>query len=331
MLPSSVLTRSFKGLAASLLAASIGFAMPAAQADDSSIVLRGNDGWLFPGWGSLTEVDSRGIEASTALIKDAQQALAARGVQLQVLVLPDKTRFYQDKLPAGKALSPAVQQRYQTILASLRKAGISAIDDEAVLRQLKDGGKDVFYRTDQHWTQAAADATAQATAEQARRDVPALKGNAGSGMQLGSEFKERRYGDLAERFLTPEQRKQTGRETFTVRRQAAANGLLDDAPAPLHVTGHSMVQPYFGFPQKLSNSIDRPVSVNWKPGNVGQWIMLLEYLESADFKRNPPQVLVWQMFEPTYAQGPQASGLWDNASIMSADSWRQRLRAAAGK
>lgn len=331
MLSSSVLTRSFKGLAASLLAASIGLAVPAAQADDSSIVLRGNDGWLFPGWGSLIDVDSRGIEASTALIKDAQQALAARGVQLQVLVLPDKTHFYQDKLPAGKALSPAVQQRYQTILASLRKAGISAIDDEAVLRQLKNSGKDVFYRTDQHWTQAAADATAQATAEQARRDVPTLKGAVGSGLQLGSEFKERRYGDLAERFLTPEQRKQTGRETFTVRRQAAANGLLDDAPAPLHVTGHSMVQPYFGFPQKLSNSIDRPVSVNWKPGNVGQWIMLLEYLESADFKRNPPQVLVWQMFEPTYAQGPQASGLWDNASVMSADSWRQRLRAATGK
>lgn len=331
MLPSSLLNRSFKGLAASVLAATLGLALPAAQADDSSIVLRGNDGWLFPGWGSLTEVDSRGIDASTVLIKDAQQALAARGVQLQVLVLPDKTRFYQDKLPTGKTLSAPVQQRYQTILASLRKAGISAIDDEAVLRQLKDSGKDVFYRTDQHWTQAAADATAVATAEQARRDVPALKGNAGSGMALGSEFKERRYGDLAERFLTPEQRKQTGRETFTVRRQAAAKGLLDDAPAPLHVTGHSMVQPYFGFPQKLSNSIDRPVSVNWKPGNVGQWIMLLEYLESPDFQRNPPQVLVWQMFEPNYAQGPQASGLWDNASIMSADSWRQRLRAATGK
>ncbi|MGE8050214.1 alginate O-acetyltransferase AlgX-related protein [Pseudomonas monteilii] len=326
---SSLFNRSIKHLATGLLLA--GLALPSAHADDSSIVLRGNDGWLFPGWGSLTEVDSRGIEASTALIKEARQALAARGVQLQVLVLPDKTRFYQDKLPAGKALSTPVQQRYQTILASLHKAGISAVDDEAVLRQVKESGQEVFYRTDQHWTQAAADATAQATAAQVRQDTPVLKGNAGSGMALGSEFKERRYGDLAERFLTPEQRKQTGRETFTVRRQAATGGLLDDAPAPLHVTGHSMVQPYFGFPQKLSNSIDRPVSVNWKPGNVGQWIMLLEYLESADFKRNPPQVLVWQMFEPTYAQGPQASGLWDNASIMSADSWRQRLRAATGQ
>lgn len=257
-------------------------------------------------------------KAPNTVVLDEAYALSAMGEK------PAAVRQLKHAIDMDDAgtLQLDAQQRHNTR---------SAIDDEAVLRQLKNSGKDVFYRTDQHWTQAAADATALATAEQARRDVPALKGTAGSGMQLGSEFKERRYGDLAERFLTPEQRKQTGRETFTVRRQAAANGLLDDAPAPLHVTGHSMVQPYFGFPQKLSNSIDRPVSVNWKPGNVGQWIMLLEYLESADFKRNPPQVLVWQMFEPTYAQGPQASGLWDNASIMSADSWRQRLRAAAGK
>lgn len=46
-----------------------------------------------------------------------------------------------------------------------------------------------------------------------------------------------------------------------------------------------------------------------KPGNVGHWIMLLEYLESPAFKQNRPQVLVWQMFEPTYAQGPDAKGL----------------------
>ncbi|WP_177410607.1 twin-arginine translocation pathway signal [Pseudomonas sp. SDI] len=320
-----------KRLGTTLLAATLGLSLASAHADDSSIVLRGNDGWLFPGWGSLTEVDSRGIDSSTQLIKDAQQALAARHVQLHVLVLPDKTRFYQDKLPAGKSLSPQVQQRYQSILAALHKAGIPAFDAAAVLGQLKQAGQEVFYRTDQHWTQAAADATAVATAAQIKRDVAQLNGSAGSGMALGSEFKERRFGDLAERFLTPEQRKQTGRETFTVRRQAAAGGLLDAAPAPVHVTGHSMVQPYFGYPQKLSNALDRPVSVNWKPGNVGQWVMLLEYLESAEFKRNPPQVLVWQMFEPTYAQGPQATGLWDNASIISADAWRARLRAASGQ
>lgn len=328
---SLLLAPSFKRLGSALLGAALSMSLGTAQADDSSIVINGADGWLFPGWGSLTEVDTKGIDANTALINEARQALAARNVQLQVLVLPDKTLFYQDKLPAGKTLSPQVQQRYQTILGKLKQAGIPAFDDYAVLKKLKDSGQEVFYRTDQHWTQAAADATAVATAEQIKRDVPSLKGSAGTGMALGSEFKERRFGDLAERFLTPEQRKATGRETFTVRRQVAGGGLLDAAPAPVHVTGHSMVQPYFGYPQKLSNTLDRPVSVNWKPGNVGHWIMLLEYLESADFKQNPPQVLVWQMFEPTYAQGPQATGLWDNASIMSADAWRNRLHGALGR
>lgn len=314
-------------LAAGLSVALSGTAL--AQAD-SSIVIIGKDGWLFPGWGSLTQIDTAGIDATTKLIKETSDALAKRNIKLEVLLLPDKTLFYQDKLPDGKSLSPAVKGRYQTILGKLRQANIPAIDDEAVLSKVKQGGQEVFYRSDQHWTQPAADATAVALAAQIKQEVK-LGGKPGTGMPLGSEFNERRYGDLAELFLTPDQRKQTGRDTFTVRRQADNQGLLDDAPAPVHVTGHSMVQPYFGFPQKLSNELDRPVSVNWKPGNVGQWVMLLEYLESPAFKQNPPQVLVWQMFEPTYQQGPQAQGLWDNASIMSADSWRSRMQRAVGQ
>ena len=63
----------------------------------------------------------------------------------------------------------------------------------------------------------------------------------------------------------------------------------------------------------------------------GDRVVLLEYLESAEFKQNPPQVLVWQLFEATYNQGPKAEGFWDNASIMTADTWRKRLHAAVGR
>lgn len=328
---SQLFTPTFKRLGAGLLGASLGLAMSAAHAQDASIVIRGDGGWLLPGWGSLSEVDNAGIDATTALIKEAHTALAARNIQLEVVLLPDKSLFYQDKLPAGKTISPPVKARYQTILAKMGQAGIRTFDADAVLRPLKQAGTDVFYRTDQHWTQAAADATAEATAAQIKRDVPNLKGSAGTGMVLGKEFKERRYGDLAELFLSPDERKAIGRDTFSVRREAATGSLLDDAAAPVHVTGHSMVQAYFGYPQKLSNTLDRPVSVNWKPGNVGHWIVLLEYLESAEFKQNPPQVLVWQLFEATYNQGPKAEGFWDNASIMTADTWRKRLHAALGR
>lgn len=299
-----------------------------ALAQTSTMVIVGKDSWLFPGWGSLTTVDVAGVDSSVTLIQAARDALAKRGVQLVVLMLPDKTLFYSDKLPAGKVLSPEVRVRYQTIQGKLTKAGIKTFDDERVLRSLAEQGQDVFYRTDQHWTQVAADASAVATAQLVKQVAPQLKGSPGSGMTLGADTTERRYGDMAELFLTPAQRTTIGREAFKVRKTSAGQSLIDDSLAPVHVTGHSMVQPYFGFPQKLSQQLDRPVSVNWKPGNVGPWIMLMEYLESPDFKKNTPQVLVWQVFEPTFSQGPNAAGMWDNASIMTADTWRTRLLAA---
>lgn len=310
-----------------LCALAFGIAGAHAQ-ETSSIVIKGKDGWLFPGWGSLTQVDVRGIDNTMRLIGQARDLLAARGIKLEVLLLPDKTLFYEDRLPDGQTLSPEVKARYGLILGKLGQAGISTFDDAAVLRQLKASGQEVFYRTDQHWTQVAADATAEATARMIGRDVVKLDGRPGTGMTLGPLFNERRYGDLAELFLTADEKKQVGREVYSVRRQAESSNLVDDAPAPVHVTGHSMVQPYFGFPQKLSSLIDRPVSVNWNPGNVGPWIVLLEYVESPAFRQQRPQVLVWQMFEPTFAQGPDASGLWDNASIMSANAWLDRLKTA---
>ncbi|KAG0921607.1 hypothetical protein G6F31_020252 [Rhizopus arrhizus] len=145
-------------------------AVAAHAQEGSSIVIQGKDNWLFPGWGSLTQVDTRGIDASTQLVRETRDALAAKGIQLEVLVLPDKTLFYQDKLPDGKTLSADVKKRYQTIQDKLKQAGVATFDDEAVLKRVKDGGQDVFYRTDQHWTQAAADAPAEALAQRIKQD-----------------------------------------------------------------------------------------------------------------------------------------------------------------
>lgn len=324
-------SNAFVRVAGLALACSMALVSVAAVAQESStLLIRGKDGWLFPRWGSLTAVDSAGIDNATTLIGQANQVLAAKGIKLEILLLPDKVRFYQSKLPDGESMSPQVQQRYTMVLEKLKQVGITTLDGEALLRKVQQSGQDVFYRTDQHWTQAAADASAEATAEMIQRDVPQLAGQPGTGMALGAPIKDRRYGDLADLFLSVEEKKQLGRDTFNVRREAQSTSLLDDAPAPVHVTGHSMVQPYFGFPQKLSNVLDRPVSLNWKPGNVGPWVMLLEYVESPAFKQHKPQVLVWQMFEPSYAQGPNAKGLWDNASIMTNEAWLNRFKAAVG-
>ncbi len=313
----------------SLLAWPLVLALPAvAQTPVGSLAVIGKDNYLFAGWGNAATPDWAGIEATVARVADVRRRLAAKGILLVVPVLPDKMSIYADMLPEGVVHTPEMRTRYARTLEKMRAAGIPTFDDEAPLRALRSAGQPVYYRTDQHWAQPAADATAQATADLIRGLVPQLAGDPGTGLALGSLSNERRYGDLADRFLSPEQRKAVGRETFTVRRMVEADSLLGEVRAPVHVTGNSMVQPYFGFPQKLSNLLDRRVSVNWKPGDVGFWSVLMEYLESDSFRKQPPQVLVWQLFEPNFHLGPDARGLWDGAALISDADWNRRLQAA---
>lgn len=303
-------------------------AAPGVRAQPDSMAIVGKDNYLFAGWGATDTPDWKAIDATIARVSQVRRKLAQRGVALVAPVLPGKKLFYADHLPAGDALTPEMLNRYAGIRDRLVAANVPTLDAEALFRKVQAAGSEVYYRTDQHWTQAAADATAQATADVIHTLVPKLSGQVGSGLAQGEESRERRYGDLADRFLSPEQRRAAGREIFTVRRPAAAQDLLGAALAPVHVTGNSMVQPYFGFPQQLSHVLDRPVSVNWKPGDVGFWSVLIEYLESSGFRQQPPQVLVWQLFEPSLHLGPDAQGLWDSASVISVDDWSRRLDAA---
>lgn len=314
--------RTLLGLPAALWLAASAYAQP------DILAVIGKDYYLFPGWGTTDAPDWPAIDASVARVAEVRRRLASRGIALVVPVLPSKKLFYADKLLGDDRLTPEMLGRYTGIQRRLAAAQVPGFDVEALLRTVQARGEAVYYRTDQHWTQAAADAVAVATADLIRRLVPQLAGTPGTGLALGSIAKERRYGDLAERFLTPEQRRAAGREIFTVRRATQQAGLLDSAQAPVHVTGNSMVQPYFGFPQKLSNVLDRPVSVNWKPGDVGFWVVMMEYLESAAFRAEPPQAIVWQMFEPNFHLGPDAKGLWDSASLIPEEDWSRRLAAA---
>lgn len=297
-----------------------------AQADTLAIV--GKDNYLFAGWGTSDVPNWPAIDANVAKVALVSQRLAARGIALITPLLPSKKLFYAKELPEDEALTPEMLGRYAGIRERLVAAQVNTFDAETLFRSLQTTGVDVYYRTDQHWTQPAADASAAATAQVINRLVPRLAGESGTGMALGEFTRERRYGDLADRFLSSEQRRSVGREVFNVRRPSPAPDLLEATLSPVHVTGNSMVQPYFGFPQKLSNLLDRPVTVNWKPGDVGFWLVLMEYLESAGFRKAPPQALVWQLFEPNFHLGPDAKGLWDSASLITEQDWSRRLEAA---
>lgn len=294
----------------------------------ASAVISGQDGWLFPAWESLNKVDNVGTTRSVALVKEVSQQMARRNIALVVLVVPMKAPFYAKRLPSDQPLSPAVAQRYDRLQAELGKAGVTSLDIKPILQQTEHGKQTAFYRADYHWTAWSAENTADATATLITRRYR-LEGEPGGGAVLGEWFDKRAFGDLAANFLPAIKRKAIGRDIYTVRHQVEEDDLLiDDAPAPVQVIGNSFVQPYLGFTQKLSNVLDRPVTLTWNPGDVGPWATLLQYLESPDFTQHKPQVIVWQFNEGQFHLGPDAAANWSAKGVTSLSQWHQRLRKA---
>ena len=291
-------------------------------------VLEGKENWLFAGWESLTEARPSAEKSSIQLIADVGRDLARRKIKLIVVLVPLKPRYYPALLPDGAALSDAVLKRYDFLLTELRAAAVTAVDVRDAFKTVIARKQEVFYRADFHWTTFAAEATADQLAAVIKETGP-LPGKPGSGMQLGEWINDRHLGDLAANFLSPERKRAIGPETYTIRKSAkGAGGLLDGEPAPVAVVGNSFVQPYFGFPQRLSNGIDRPVSLKWNPGDIGPWATLLQYLRSEEFRSSPHRFLVWQFNEAQLQNGPDAVGAWAAASIQKPADWRVQISTA---
>lgn len=312
--------------ALALLTAQIVFlAAATATACARDAVIEGKNNWLFAGWEKLTDTKPAAEKSSIGLIAEVNRQFARRNVKLIVAVIPLKPRYYEALLPDGLAMSENVRKRYDAQLTELRAAGIAAVDLRDAMKAVVKAGQEVFYRADFHWTTFAAEASADQIAALINAEGP-LPGRAGSGMALGEWINDRHLGDLAANFLPPERKREIGPDAYVIRKPAKADvGLLDIDPAPVAVVGNSFVQPYFGFPQRLSNRIDRPVTLKWNPGDIGPWATLLQYLQSADFRNGQPKYLVWQFNEAQLQNGPDAVGEWAPQSVMKDSDWRSRM------
>jgi len=319
--------RFLRRLPVSAMLASVLLSLSGTAVQAASAVITGKDGWLFPAWESLNQVDNAGTARSIGLIKDVQQQLEREKIALVVLVVPMKAPFYAQRLPADQPLSPAVVQRYERLQSDLSKAGLTTLNIKPILQQTEQGKQTAFYRADYHWTAWSAENTADATAKLISGRYR-LQGEPGGGAVLGEWFDKRAFGDLASNFLPAIKRKAIGRDIYTVRHQVEKDLLIDDAPAPVQVIGNSFVQPYLGFTQKLSNALDRPVTLTWNPGDVGPWATLLQYLESPDFAQHKPQVIVWQFNEGQFHLGPDAAANWNAKGVTSLNQWHQRIKKA---
>jgi len=126
----------------------------------------GCPGWLF--LADELQVHPDGESNALARVRSVvqtQQALAQRGVQLLVAVVPDKSRIAAAQA-CGVHRPAEFEGRITRWLERLEQQGVRVLDLSGPLAAL---GSDAYLRSDSHWSEAGAGAAAAAIAEQVRR------------------------------------------------------------------------------------------------------------------------------------------------------------------
>ncbi len=115
----------------------------------------GHGGWLFTAE-EFTEPDNpRDLATELAQVTDA---LAADGITLVPVLIPDKARMHAHRLKRGR--SEGFETRYDAALAAIREAALIEVDLREALRF-----EGSFMRTDTHWSPEGAQRAAATVAK----------------------------------------------------------------------------------------------------------------------------------------------------------------------
>lgn len=303
-----------------------------AQAQQTSLVEIGTDGWLFPVWDRLVRVDMAALRNALQTVVETIGILRAARIQVAICLIPSRKRMMRQFLPAGSQVSPEAAQRYTMTVAECARAGAVVPDLDALFRaqMQRDPAHLLFFKTDTHWTPMGAEAAAVEMARAMRAQMQ-LPPSSRPGTRLGDlRPMQLAAGDLTQH-LTPAQRAAYGPEQSLIRQILPPEGaaaLIEDDSFDTMLIGTSNVQPRFGFQPVLSNQLVRPVGLSWKPNNVGTYFTLLEYLRSDGFRQQRPRAIVWNHLEQDMVNTPN-NPAWGSAAMAPAEFLNQVRRAVA--
>jgi alginate O-acetyltransferase complex protein AlgJ len=264
-------------------------------------VAPGCGGWLY-----LTEElrpwpDADAIMAArAALLARVAARLAAEGIALRILIVPDKARMVPD-MRCGLRYAAQAEARLPGFGALAARAGIASIDLAAAF-----GGDAaaLYYRTDTHWNQAGA-----------RRAAAAVAAAMPPGLARDAEFRTEAApgetdapGDLL-RLMSLEKvpdglRPRPDRErveTTAALSDTAADSILDEAPVPEIVLLGSSFSVNANFHGALQQALAAPVGNLAKAGG-GFAGAAREFFGSPAWTETPPRLVIWEFPERVLPQ-----------------------------
>ncbi|MFM2170928.1 MAG: hypothetical protein RI957_1157 [Verrucomicrobiota bacterium] len=185
-------------------------ALPTAAADSQVTGIKTDSGWFF----LPAELAHLRSDASPAkltgdanpipAIKDFHQALAAKGIKLYVLPVPEKSLIRMDQLVTSDPVAAAkgYGQVTENFIKSLKENGVTVVETREMLAQAaaKAGAQEdpVYCRTDSHYTPATCAMLAKTLADLLHKDLPSLSAHPEKPkLVLGVPTKITIQGDLA--------------------------------------------------------------------------------------------------------------------------------------
>jgi hypothetical protein len=266
--------------------------------DAGGKVLAGREGWLFyrPGIAATTQRRAAGetsVEEALAAVTDFRDQLAARGIRLLVVPVPNKERVHPERLSGGPGRLPAPADTAE-FLKACRHLGVEYVDLSHVLASpLLD--TPLYLARDTHWSPAGIRRAVAAVAERL--------GGAATGFAERDVTIERE-GDLLRMLESPPLTRRLGTETVTCRQVVDVAGRVyaDDPRSDVLVLGDSFLRIFqtdepggAGFIAHFAKLIGRPVTSIVSDGGAST-LVRQELARRSELLANK-KVVVWLFTE----------------------------------
>jgi hypothetical protein len=276
---------------------------------DKAVIAR--DGWFFykPGLNYMLARPERPMPANATndplvAIVDFRNQLAARGIQLVVMPVPNKESIYPDRLTSRAATRPGVRApRTQELLDKLRAAGIEVIDlFRAFSEARQHPGSSLYLAQDTHWSPAGVDLAAKTVA---RRLIELGWARPGQLDYRQRPVSVRRLGDIVRMMQVPLIERRVNPETVScvqVTRSELGELYQDSPQAEILVLGDSFTRIYqqdepgaAGFIAHLAKELKQPLMALVNDGG-GSTLVRQELRGRPAFLQNK-QVVLWEFVE----------------------------------
>jgi alginate O-acetyltransferase complex protein AlgJ len=270
--------------------------------DTGSRVRQGCPGWLFLADElKLQPNAAANAHARTAKVLELQGQLRQRGIELLLVLVPDKSRIAASEL-CGVARSAQFALRLTHWRDSVQAQGLAVLDLTPVLQPQ---GRDAFLRTDTHWSEAGANAAAIAVAAQI--DALGIKPTPAQSFDLSVSAPQVRPGDLVhlagldwlpQKWQPPVE--QVASSSLTARVAATETLAEDDLFGDSQLPNVAVIGTSFSRNSNFMPFLEQAVGAS-----VGNFALdggafsgaAKAYFASSAFKQTPPKLIVWEIPE----------------------------------